>query len=122
MNDPTFTFANIGLPLLIIGAVAAVLPWVMVPRDTRSQRRVAGVVVATALFMVVFSAMIFSVFDKRSFLGGETLPGQGVLAWMYVRASLGAVVAWGPVLLFVWLGLAQRVERLKGEDMVRENK
>ncbi|MFN3210482.1 MAG: hypothetical protein ACE369_16045, partial [Roseovarius sp.] len=76
-------------------------------------------VVLSALVLVASSALVFAVFDKRSLLGGQTLAGQGVIAWLYLRSSLGAVAVWGPVLAFVWLGLAQRVERLRGEDVVR---
>ncbi|UOA28579.1 hypothetical protein [Pseudosulfitobacter sp. DSM 107133] len=72
-------------------------------------------VVLSALVLMASSVLVFAVFDKRSLLGGESLAAQGAVAWMYLRSSLGAVVAWGPMLVFVWLGLAQRVERLKGK-------
>lgn len=119
MNDTSVTLWNTGLPLLILAGVAAVVPWVLVSRETRSQGRVALVIATTAVFMVGMSAIVMSLFDKRVIDAGDTAAGQGVLAWMYLRASMGAVVAWGPVLVLVWLGLAQRVERRKGEDMAR---
>ncbi|MGK7754370.1 MULTISPECIES: hypothetical protein [unclassified Roseovarius] len=119
MNDTSVTLVNTGLPLLIIGGLAALLPWVLTPRGTRSHGRVLVSVVLSVLLLLAASAGVFALFDKRSLLGGRTLAGQGIIAWMYLRSSLGAVAVWGPVLAFVWLGLAQRVERLKGEDMAR---
>ncbi|MGK7652191.1 hypothetical protein ACSQ76_07185 [Roseovarius sp. B08] len=119
MNDTSVTLVNTGLPLLIIGGLAALLPWVLTPRGTRSHLRVLMSVLLSILLLLVASAGVFALFDKRSLLGGQTLAGQGIIAWMYLRSSLGAAAVWGPVLAFVWLGLAQRVERLKGEDMAR---
>ena len=106
MNDTGVTLTNTGLPILLIGGLAALLPWVLTPRGTRSQLRVLVSVVLSALMLVGVSALVFAAFDKRSLLGGETLAGQGIVAWMYLRSSLGAVAVWGPVLGFVWLGLA----------------
>ncbi|MEQ8257370.1 MULTISPECIES: hypothetical protein [Roseovarius] len=119
MNDTSVTLMNTGLPLLIIGGFAALLPWLFTPRETRSHGRVLVSVVASAGLMLGLSAVVFALFDKRSLLGGQTLAGQGAVAWMYLRTSLAAVVVWGPVLVFIWLGLAQRVERLRDRDIVR---
>lgn len=119
MNEDQVTLVNTGLPLLIIGGFAALLPWLFTPRDTRSHGRVLMSVVASAGLMLGCSAGIFALFDKRSLLGGHGLAGQGVVVWMYLRTSLAAVVVWGPVLVFMWLGLAQRVERLRNRDIVR---
>ncbi|WP_146049987.1 hypothetical protein [Roseovarius confluentis] len=119
MNDTSVTLMNTGLPLLIIGGFAALLPWLFTPRETRSHGRVLVSVVASAGLMLGLSAVVFALFDKRSLLGGQTLAGQGAVAWMYLRTSLAAVVVWGPVLVFIWLSLAQRVERLRDRDIVR---
>ncbi|QFT80254.1 hypothetical protein FIU89_06480 [Roseovarius sp. THAF27] len=119
MNDTSVTLVNTGLPLAIIGGLAALLPWLLTPRGTRSHGRVLVSVVLSVLLLLAASACVFALFDKRSLLGGQTLAGQGIIAWMYLRSSLGAVAVWGPVLAFVWLGLAQRVERLKEKDVVR---
>jgi hypothetical protein len=119
MNETSVTLLNTGLPLLIIGGMAAVLPWLLTPRETRSHGRVLVSVVASASLLVGLSAGVFALFDKRSLLGGQGLVGQGAVVWMYLRTSLAAVAVWGPVLVFIWLGLAQRVERLRNRDIVR---
>lgn len=119
MNDTSVTLLNTGLPIALIGALAVILPWVLTPGATRSQRRVLVSVVLSALALAGASALVFAAFDKRSLLGGQGMAGQGMVAWLYLRSSLGAVLVWAPVLAFAWLGLAQRVERLKGEDMAR---
>ncbi|KRS12880.1 hypothetical protein XM53_09980 [Roseovarius atlanticus] len=119
MNEDQVTLVNTGLPLLIIGGFAALLPWLLTPRGTRSHGRVLVAVVASAGLLLGLSAGIFALFDRRSLLGGQGLAGQGAVVWMYLRTSLAAVVVWGPVLVFTWLGLAQRVERLRNRDIVR---
>lgn len=119
MNDTSVTLVNTGLPLLIIGGLAALLPWVLTPRKTRSHGRVLLSILLSVLLLLAASAGVFALFDKRSLLGGQGLAEQGAVAWMYLRTSLAAVAVWGPVLVFIWLGLAQRVERLRNRDIVR---
>jgi len=120
MNDTSVTLVNTGLPLLIIGGLAAVLPWALTPRKTRSHGRVLVSILLSVLLLLAASAGIFALFDKRSLPDGQGLAEQGAVAWMYLRTSLAAVAVWGPVLVFIWLGLAQRVERVRNRDIVRD--
>jgi len=119
MNETNVTLFNTGLPILIIGVLAAVLPLVLTPWGTRSQGRVLVSVGGSVLVLIAASAAVFALFDMRGLLGGDTVAKQGAAVWMYLRVSRGAVIVWAPVLAFVWLYLAQRVERLKGRDIVR---
>ncbi len=119
MNDTSVTLLNTGLPLLIIGGFAALLPWLLTPRETRSRGRVLVSFIVSAGLLVGLSAGVFALFDKRSLLGGQGFAEQGAVVRMYLRTSVSAVVVWGPVLVFMWLGLAQRVERLRNRDIVR---
>ncbi|MEM7076398.1 MAG: hypothetical protein AAGA28_13720 [Pseudomonadota bacterium] len=118
MTDQAITLTNTLLPMAIIGAVAVVLPYALTPRGTRSQTRVTGAVGITAVAMFGISAVVLAVFDSRDLPEGGTA-GAVMIGWFYLRSALGAIAVWAPVLGLVWLGLAQRVERLRGEDMAR---
>ena len=112
------TFGNTILPMGIIALVAAMLPYILTPRETRSQGRVAVVIGLTSLVMFGVSALVFALFDTRQLPDGGAA-GVVVISWFYLRSALGAFAVWAPVLGLVWLSLAQRVERRRGEDMAR---
>jgi hypothetical protein len=116
----TDSFAAIALPLLLLCAVALILPRMIVPRQTRSHSRVIVGMAATALALLLLGPMIYALFDQRGLFAGETAQILLVAWWMF-RESLSAILIWGPLLILVWFGLAQRVERLRGEDMTRED-
>lgn len=119
MDNVDFTFVKTTAPVLIMGGLAFVLPFVFVPRRTRSHLTVGLCVLATAVLLVILGAIITNLFDAR---GMEGLRGGASLyvVWLYLRESLYFGLLWVPVLGYVWLNLAQRVERLRGEDMARE--
>lgn len=119
MSNATITFSNTALPLILLGLLAAALPYLMTPRHTRSQVRVALLVGLTGLTMFGASAFVFALFDTRA-LPQAGMSGAALIAWFYLRSSLVAAFVWVPVLLLAWLGLAQRVERRRGEDLARE--
>lgn len=120
MNDTSVTLFNTGLPVVLIACAAGGLPWVLSPRTTRSQGRVMLAIGMSCVLLVGVSAGLFALFDKRSLWSGETLMQHGVVAWVYLRGSASAALIWAPILALTWLGLAQRVERLRGQDMARE--
>lgn len=113
------SFTNTGIPMLIVGTLAVVLPFVLSPRDTRSHWRVAGGVAGTAGIVVLAGALVLVVFDPRQ-IGADQARRWIVLAQIYLRASLPLAMFWAPLLALVWFGQAQRVERLRNDDMVRE--
>lgn len=118
--DTAIGFGNTLLPLVILAVVTAVLPYMLTPRGTRSHKRVAFAIGATAVTMVAVSGLVFAVLDTRELPdGGAT--GAVVIARFYMSSALGTVAVWGPVLALVWLGLAQRVERRRGEDMAQRD-
>jgi len=120
VTDTAISFGNTLVPLAILALVAAVLPYALTPRETRSQLRVAVMIGLTGLVMIGVSALVFALFDDRDLPeGGAT--GMVLIAWFYLRSGLGAAAVWIPVLALVWLSLAQRVERRRGEDLARRD-
>ncbi|MEM6482949.1 MAG: hypothetical protein AAF681_13965, partial [Pseudomonadota bacterium] len=115
MTEATVSFGNTALPLAILALLAAVLPYMLSPRDTRSHARVVVGIGLTALLMMVVSGVVFALIDTRDLPNGGAT-GVMIIAWFYLRSAFGAAAIWGPVLAIVWLSLAQRVEKRRGED------
>ncbi|WP_127746993.1 hypothetical protein [Parasedimentitalea marina] len=121
MNDTQVTLFNTGLPMMVIGILAVVVPRLLVQKATRSHLVVAIGMILACVTMAVLSAGVFFLFDNRSY---ETLIGAGgyVLALEFlIEASWKAVILWAPLILLTWLSLAQRVERLRGQDLAERN-
>ena len=111
------------LPIAIIAAFAIVLPIFFVPRATRSHRRVALGILLSALCLILLGPILYALFDTRPIYDRDIQGARRVLLALIFRDSLSAAVVWIPLLGIVWFGRAQRVERLRGEDMVcRETK
>ncbi len=111
---------DIGVPLVVLGGAALVLPLVFVPRGTRSQGQVAVGIAISAGIMIFLGAILYLIFDSRSFGEGIELLGLTGLAALAVQGSIKGVLFWAPFLALRWMTLAQRVELLRCQDMVRE--
>ena len=61
--------------------------------------------------------LIFTVHGVPVF--GAFMHAPGVIGAILLRRSLMLAIIWVPVLALVWLSLAQRVEKRKGEDLMR---
>lgn len=124
MDFANLTFANTGSPVLIFVVAALLLPMVLIPRRTRSQGRVAMGIVGSALILIAIGPVISVAFDARDLPAGVATAPKGQLALvvyqMQFRGALAFALVWAPVLALVWFGAAQRVERLRGEDLGRE--
>lgn len=112
---------NTGFPLLLLGALALGLPRWLVARATRSQREVALAVWASAGLLLVAGAIVFAAIYSARGVGVWAAFSAAPMAsaWFFLRLSGFAALAWGPVLALVWLGMAQAVEKRRGEDVVR---
>ena len=112
---------NTGAPLVLLGALAAGLPWLLAGRQTRSQREVAVAVWASAGMLLLAGAAVFAVVYELRGVGVRAAMSAAPLATtgFFLRLSGFAALIWGPLLALVWLGLAQGVEKRKGEDVVR---
>ena len=113
---------NTGFPLLLLGGLAVGFPWLLVAKDTRSQREVAVVIWASAGLLLVAGAVVFAVIYWVLGIGVWAALGEAPLAvsWFFLRQSGFAAVVWGPILALVWFAMAQGVEKRKGEDVARK--
>ncbi len=122
MEFAGITFANTVAPLLGLGVLACALPFLLVKRDTRLHLDVVLGMLRAALILILVSFGLMVAVDQREFSAGLVLGSDQAVAliywWIFLNSLMLAVV-WGPVLCLVWLGMAQRVEKLRGEDMLR---
>ena len=105
-------------PVLGLLAVVSVLPGVLAGKGV-SQRRVFGAVCVTGFVLWVMGAVVFAV--QYQALGTDVIGDFATwplhTAGVYLRRSLWFAMFWGPMLAFVWLVLAQGVERRRGLAM-----
>jgi len=119
MDGPAQILVQTGLPLALVAIGAMVLPFLFIRRDTRSHMHVTLGVFGTALCLVILGALVSVWASDRS--TGELSGLQSAYAtWLYLRESLYLGLIWLPILGMIWLTKAQRVEKLRGEDMARE--
>ena len=109
---------NTGMPLVVLGALAVLLPRLLVSRATRSHRAVVVAIVGSAALLVMIGAVVFAAI--YAFDGAEVLAAfqaaPGLTAWFFAKLATFAAIVWGPVLALVWFGMAQGVETRKGQD------
>ncbi|MDF0600736.1 hypothetical protein P1J78_08340 [Psychromarinibacter sp. C21-152] len=112
------------MPLIVLAALAVILPLLLVPRGTRKHWEVAVAIWGAAGLLLLCGGVVFAVVYAAEGVGVGPAFGQAPLAtgWFFVQLSGTAAVAWLPVLFLVWLGLAQRVEKRKGPDKAREGR
>lgn len=113
-------FAITALPLAILGIVALALPYLLVPRDTRSHRSLGLGIAVTASVLLILGPILYAVFDTRDLYNTSSLPETLTIARIVIVDSLSATLLWVPILGLVWFGKAQRIEKLRGEDMAKE--
>ena len=121
MEFAGFTIWNTGVPLVLIGILAIILPFLLIRKDTRSHRSVALGVAIAAVLLVLAGALILWGIDTRDIEIAENASAS-VLFQIYLRASFPFAMLWAPLLALIWFGKAQRVEKLRGEDLVREGR
>jgi len=112
---------NTGVPVVVLGALAMLLPRWLCPRETRSQGDVAVTIGASAGVLLLVGAGLFVLIYA---VGGTDVSGAFGLApvstsMFFLWLSGFSAIVWVPILALAWLGLAQGVEKRKGEDVVR---
>lgn len=113
MNFGDIGLANTFLPLAGLVALALLLPMLTVPRATRSQRRLAVGMLATAALTLVAALALFAALHAGA--------GNAVRLGAVTRAAAMSALAWGPLLALAWLVRAQGVEDRRGQDMARKD-
>jgi hypothetical protein len=117
VNDAyTVNFWNAGLPMLIIAALAVLLPGLFAPKLNTSQRSLAWAIFKTAVICyavgAVISAILYASINNGTWT--EFLQDPIGRSNFYLSRSIWFSILWLPILLFVWLIRAQRVEATKG--------
>ncbi|MEM1426581.1 MAG: hypothetical protein AAGF75_08530 [Cyanobacteria bacterium P01_H01_bin.130] len=110
----------IGVPLFVLGGAAILVPVLVIPRGTRSHVRVAVGIGGSALAMIALGILVYLMFDDRDLATGLEIKGVGGMVVLALGGSLRSALLWGPLLALHWFYAAQRVERLRGEDKVRD--
>ena len=107
-----------------MGVLAIIVPIVMLPRGSRRQWEVAVAIWASAGMVLLAGAVVFAVIYAIGGVAVGAAFGDAPLATglFFLRLSGTAAVAWVPVLLLTWLGLAQLVEKRKGRDKAQEGR
>ncbi|MEM6590025.1 MAG: hypothetical protein AAF641_16390 [Pseudomonadota bacterium] len=110
----------IGMPLFVLGGAAILVPFVLIQRETRSHGRVAVGIGLSAGAMIALGILVFLMFDDRDLGAGLEVNGVGGMLALALGGSIRSALLWGPLLALHWFYAAQRVERLRGEDKVRD--
>ncbi len=112
---------NTALPMALLMLVALVLPRLLSGKSTRSQWAVSGAVAVTAVFLCLLGGGVFAVVYQVSGASATAAFAENILptTLFFFGMSLKAVLFWGPVLILVWFGLAQGVERRRGEAIAK---
>jgi hypothetical protein len=124
MEPQPITLFNTALPLGLLGLAGITLPRLVLPRQTRTLSRLAWVSALCVPVLFLFAMAIFAAVrtaagtDLAGALAAAPAYVMGDLAWTALMSSL----VWGPALILSALSLAQRIERLKGEDMARQGR
>lgn len=117
-------WANTALPLVLLCALALLLPRLTVPRGTRSHGAVArGVLLAAGGVLAAGVAVFAGAYAARGAEIGRAFAAMPVATGLFFLRLAGlSMLAWAPVLGLVWLSEAQGVERRRGEDLMREGR
>jgi hypothetical protein len=105
-------------------ALAVLVPRGLTPWATRSQRRLAMGIGLSALVLWLGGALLFADLYARqgAALDAALRDDLGGIVWFLLAVSAQAAILWAPLLAIWWYVGAQRVERLKGEDIMREGR
>jgi hypothetical protein len=109
-----FGFENGVLPILAVAALAVLLPMPFGRFIGLSQARLALIMAASALDLILASAALLAVLTLAED------PGAALDPLAFLERGPKFALAWGPVWALVWLVRAQGIERRKGLRMGRE--
>ena len=114
-------FWNTFVPVGLLAVLAVAVPWMLVRRETRSHVEVAVAIWASAGVMLILSGLVFAVIYglQGARVWGVFLEAPLATAWFFLKAAGYAAILWVPILGLVWFGMAQGVERRRGEDQMR---
>lgn len=119
MTGEPFTVLNTGLPFVVLAALGVILPRLLLPRQTRSHRVLALVILTSGLLLFALGILGAALLKA---LGGADISGamQASVAGTFLslaKSSTLGIIAWGPFLAWSMLSLAQKIEERRGDDM-----
>lgn len=112
------------IPAVVLMGLAVLLPRGLTPWATRSHRRLALGIGLSALVLWFGGAVLFAELYARhgAELGQALAVDAGGTIGFLLGVSARAAILWAPLLVIWWYVGAQRVEKLKGEDIMREGR
>ena len=121
MTGGPVTLLNTGLPLALLSLLAVLLPRLLLPAQTRSHRRLVGVLGASVVLVLAAGCGVFAALKlvEGADLGGAFRAAPGLALGALLRPAALAAIAWGPILALSGLSLTHRIEDLRGQDMRR---
>jgi len=119
----TIGWWNTGFPLVVLAAAAVLVPWVLVPKATRSQRAGALGIAVSAMVLFALGVGVFIVGYATQLDRLWSVFADAPLAALsyFVGLSAYSAILWAPILAIMWFGMAQSVERRKGADVTRSS-
>lgn len=117
----THFVTSVALPVCVLAVLAVVLPLLITPKNTRSQRRLAISVMMSVLVLLVIGAAFMAVLylAEGADVGAKIIRNPLYVLIFFSKRSGMAALIWGPLLALAWFGMAQKIERLKGKDGMR---
>lgn len=109
-----FGFENGVLPILAVAALAVLLPMPFGRFIGDSQARLALIMAASLVDLILASAVLLAVLTLAED------PGATLDPLAFLERALKFALVWGPVWALVWLVRAQGIEKRKGLRMGRE--
>ena len=114
---------NTGFPTVLLGGLGVFLPWLITPKNTRSHRTVSMSILASGIFLLIAGALVFAVVYSARIDGiwGTFTAAPLATFGYFLKLSVYAAMLWVPILALVWFGLAQGVEKRRGEDAAQKD-
>lgn len=109
---------SVALPVCVLAALAFILPLVVTPASTRSQRRLMISVSLSSLALLVIGTVLMAVLYQAEgvdLVGAIAHSPVDTIVFFVKRSGLAALI-WGPLLALAWFNMAQKIEHLKGKD------
>ncbi|MDU8943523.1 hypothetical protein [Ovoidimarina sediminis] len=104
------------IPILTLGLAGGVLPVMLARRFPDTLHGLAQALTLSAAGLVLLGAVLFVAIYSDAGIGLSALaarPGDSLRH--FLALGLKAALVWAPILVLVGIGLAQGVERRKGE-------
>jgi hypothetical protein len=117
LNPDPITLTNALLPMVILGALAVVLPYILTPKTSRSHRRLTLVIILSGALTFLAAIVTFALLQPGNIAGALITAPLTTLLILAKPAALSAII-WIPLLALSGFTLAQRIENLRGRDMV----